>query len=359
VTTSARGYPTGPVLGLILSLAGPLLVGCGVAGTAAPLPVLAGAGQSPPARPSSAPTTHAAATAPPSIDGAIAFSRGHDIWVYAGSEARQLTQLGAVQNPAWSPDATELAFDRAGKNSADIWLMSYPDGAPRAITTNGAPHVDANFWEMQPAWSPDGTALVYASDRGRARSGTLDLAAWQMTIAGTARRQLSAANPYTGGIDYPSWRPSGSQILYTSWTYLPNDTDAYGHLELLDVRANRTWALTQPGQTAMQASWAPGGARIAFIRRSNGQDQVWLAAVPFVLGKDADVLREAQLLEDGVNAHPAWSPRGDAIAYIGFKDGSFDLFVQPLTVGMGPDGPPRQLTHGARLDADSAISWSH
>jgi TolB protein len=339
---------------LVLALLLALLSGCGVAGdpNALPLPGIEQATATPPA-----PT--ATATPLPAIDGTIAFSKGHDIWLFSGSSARQLSSMGSAQNPAWSPDGSALAFDRAGKNSADLWLLPYPDGPARALTSNAAARVDDNFWEMQPAWSPDGKTLVYASDRGRVRTGTLDLAAWQMTLANRARAQLSGANSYTGGIDYPSWRPGNgsSEVLYTSWTYLPNDPDAYGQLEVLNARTNKAWTLTGRGQTAMQASWAPNGGRIAFIRRLDGQDQVWLAAVPFVVGSDTNVLDGSSLLLDGINAHPAWSPAGNAIAYIGLQDGSFDLFVQPLTPSLAADGKPRQLTRGLHIDADSAISW--
>lgn len=329
-----------------------LLSGCGVASLPNPLPPAS----TPPQTPTPAPPT---ATPQPAIDGRIAFSAGHDLWLFAGSSASRLTHLGAIQNPAWSPDCSALAFDRAGKNSADLWLMPYPGGPPRPLTNDAAAAVDNNFWEMQPSWSPDGKALVYASDRGRLRSGTLDLAAWQMDVATRARTQLSSANPYTGGIDYPSWRPGVAtpQLLYTSWTYLPNDPNAYGQLELLQPRARKTWVLSAQGQTVLQPSWSPTGSHLAFIRRIDGQDQIWTAPAPFVIGADVNLLAGAKPLAEGVNAHPVWSPKGDAIAYIGLQDGSFDLRVQPLTADLAAAGPPLQLTRGRHLDADSAISW--
>jgi hypothetical protein len=64
------------------------------------------------------------------------------------------------------------------------------------------------------------------------------------------------------------------------------------------------------------------------------------------------------LLVSGTNAHPVWSPSGDAIAYLGLVDGSFDLFVQQLGPDLQPADKPRQLTSGAHLDADSSISWT-
>lgn len=329
-----------------------LLSGCGAGNVPNPLP----APGAPAIGPAGAATTP---TPQPSISGRIAFAAGHDLWVLSGDSVQRLTHSGSAQNPAWSPDGSTLAFDQADKNSADLWLLTYPDGPAHALTSNASPIVDNNFWEMQPDWSADGKTLVYASDRGRLRSGTLDLAAWQMALGTRQRTQLTTANLYTGGIDYPSFRPDAPspQLLYTSWTYLPNNPDAYGQLELADLHAGKVWALTPSGQSILQASWSPNGENVAFLRRIDGQDQIWTAPVPYLVGADTNILANASLLVEGTNAHPAWSPAGDAIAYIGLHDGSFDLAVQPLHSGLA-GAPGRALTSGRHLDADSAISWT-
>ncbi len=327
-----------------------LLAACGAETSPTPLH-LPGAPE-----PASAPA--ASPTPLPAAEGRIAFSKAHDIWLWEAGADQQLTSVGSVQNPAWSPDGTALAFDRASKNSADLWLLPYPNGPARPLASNAALRVDDNFWEMQPAWSPDGQALIYASDRGRVRTGTLDLAAWRMVLATRTRAQLSGANAYTGGIDYPNWRPaSSSEVLYTSWTYLPNDPDSFGQLVLLDTQANKLWPLTERAETAMQASWSPDGRFLAFVRRLQRQDQIWLAPMPLQVDANTNLLDGATLLVAGTNAHPVWSPRGDAIAYIGLQDGTFDLFRQSLDGSMGPGAKPRQLTRGLRVDADSSISW--
>lgn len=306
-----------------------------------------------------APAPAATATPVATLNGRLAFARNHDLWLLQGGSAMQLTNLGAVQNPSWSPDGATLAFDRAGKNSADLWLLPFPDGPARALTANASSVVDNNFWEMQPDWSPDGRSLVYASDRGRTRTGTLDLAVWRIAVDGKARMQLTGANAYTGGVDRPRWRPaSKGDILYTSWTYVLNDPDAFGELALLRPETNKAWTLSAPRESVMQANWSPDGSHVAVVRRSGGQDQIWVGPVPMVVGADTDVLHGATAIADGINAHPVWSPKGNAIAYISLRDGSFDLFAQPLTPDFAPDGGPRQLTKGLHIDADSSISWA-
>lgn len=51
-----------------------------------------------------------------------------------------------------SPDGTKLAFTALNR----LYVMDLPNGTPRRLTTN-------DFTEAQPAWSPDGTQLVYTT----------------------------------------------------------------------------------------------------------------------------------------------------------------------------------------------------
>ncbi|HLQ33063.1 MAG TPA: hypothetical protein VK457_10270, partial [Chloroflexota bacterium] len=65
----------------------------------------------------------------------------------------------------------------------------------------------------------------------------------------------------------------------------------------------------------------------------------------------------ARMLVRAAATHPVWSPDGRAIAYVALKDGSLDLFVQPLSADLQPSGSAKQLTTGLRLEGASAISW--
>ena len=297
------------------------------------------------------------------IAGKIAFSRDGNIWVYAGSTAKQFTQIGSAGDPAWSPDGTQLAFDKQDKNSADLYLAAYPQGSARALSNNAAQIVENNLWDMQPDWSADGLSLAYVSDRARSTTGILDPAAWRLTLSSRNRVQLSQANQYTGGVDFPRWRPGhSSELAYTSWAYDPTTLAAYGQLTLLDTQTRQADALTPTDQTAFQASWSPDGSHLVFIKRNGRNDDIWIMPVN-ESGTSSDAspsgvnTASGSVLIPGAAAHPVWSPDGHAIAYIGLKDGSLDLFVQPLTDSLQPSGAPKQLTSGWHIEAASAISW--
>ncbi len=287
----------------------------------------------------------------------------------SGSAPQQLTNISGAENPAWSSDGQELVFDVGAKNSADLFITSYPHGPPRQITSNASKVVENNFWEMQADWAPDGNSLIYVSDRGRLRTGTLDPSVWRLTLATKARVQLSGTNNYTGGVANPHWRPHPTDsILFTSWAYDPQTLVPFAQLLLQDIQTSRQHVLTAPGNTEFQASWSPDGNSIAFVRRANGRDDIWIAPVNTAvstatttstpLASDAAAITPAHLLVQGTNAYPVWSPDGRAIAYLALKNGSFDLFTQALTADQQASGEPKQLTQGWNLDGNSSISWS-
>jgi Tol biopolymer transport system component len=296
------------------------------------------------------------------LPGKIAFGRAGNIWVFQDGAAHQATTTPGAADPAWSPDGSMLAFDRQDKNSADLFVMPYPGAGPKSLSNNINRVVENNFWEMQPDWAPDGLSLAYVTDRGRTRNGVLDPAPWRITIATGARTQLANSIQYAGGIDFPRWRPDHkNQLLYTSWAYDSQTLQPYGVLMLQDTQTGQAHALTPPTESAFQASWSPDGMQIAYVKRQQKRDDLWVMSVPdSVAPSPAGTVTSstaAKLVAQGNMSHPVWSPDGHGVAYIALKDGSLDIFVQGLNGQYDPEGQPTQVTTGFHVEGASAISW--
>ena len=100
--------------------------------------------------------------------------------------------LGIVR-PEISPDGRSVAFAALG----DLWLMRIGD-APRNLTNDRALDTD-------PAWSPDGSRIVYSSDRG---GGLLNL--WLHDVSSGEQRQLTRLQTSAMGAPHsadaaPTW----------------------------------------------------------------------------------------------------------------------------------------------------------
>jgi Tol biopolymer transport system component len=81
-----------------------------------------------------------------------------------GTGRRALTAFGGPNeaNPKWMPDGRTIVYERQRERGtrSDIVAVSATGGAPRPVLATPA-------WETNPVPSPDGTRLVFTSDRDR------------------------------------------------------------------------------------------------------------------------------------------------------------------------------------------------
>ena len=257
--------------------------------------------------------TAGAAAGPETKNGKIAFVSGGDIWVVNpdGSGLQNLTHSPARETyPTWSPEGTRIVYSSNRGAARNLWIMNADGGDPRRLTHPGR-GVDTT-----PSLSPDGRRIVFA----RRLRGNQEL--YVMNLDGTGARRLTR-HP---GIDFdPSWSPDGSEIVF--WRALRRGKGTLHEIFAVNPDGSGLRRLTW-GMNSDAPAWAPDGKRIAFTRyvRTRADGDIWL-----MRADGTGQQRIAGGASDDVD--PTWSPDGSAIAFTSDRgDGTPSIYVVTLRV---------------------------
>jgi Tol biopolymer transport system component len=262
------------------------------------------------------------------VTAAIMWPRGRDEPdPFGAAVSRQLTSAtGWESEPAVSPDGSVVAFASNEGGSAHIWAVGGAGGHTR-VTSGPA----SDTW---PAWVPDGSAILFTSDR------TGGPAVWKVPWpAGPPSLVVSDAAD-------PAVSPDGTRIAFVRADERAGGERIFvapladvGRARELTSDSGGLWDHTQP-------AWSPDGEAIAY----RAQGSLW--TVPSRGG------REKQLIGDGYTyERPAWSGDGLWIYFSANRDGNFAIWriassggaPRRITLGTGSERMPSLSRDGGRL----------
>lgn len=263
------------------------------------------------------------------------FADAGDIFVYTGTEVTKLTKTTAVEAvPAWSPDGTQVMFTRRDEgDSSDLFTIN-ADGSGEERLTETPQN------EQAAGWSPDGTTIAFSTfDESDGELGKI----WVMNADGTSPREIHAeAGAFVG---FQDWSPDGRSLL------IGIDRGGGGELDLYTLGVDGA-GLTQLTTTRGDDSggrWDPDGEQIVFWSDGNSEG-------PGIYLMRGDGSTQMKILEDTLIADTvasAWSPDGDQIAWTAKFEGGAG---SPIFL-MAADGTGLQQVWGDLPDRTS-LDWT-
>jgi Tol biopolymer transport system component len=216
----------------------------------------------------------------------LAFSRGGDVWTIAadGTQARRL--LRGAYAPAWSPDGSQLLFVSHRSGDEELYVANADGTGVRRLTRSPGP-------DLSPAWSSDGRRIAWS------RNAEI----WTMDADGTNQERIVRKTKRWHEHYSPTWH--GATIVYSS------NRAGFFNPELYAVPAKRlTFTKGSDGVLGDDGmpDFSPDGRRIVFTSNRDRQGEI------YVMNRDGSGQRRLTR-RPGDDFMPSFSRDGTRIAF--------------------------------------------
>ena len=243
-------------------------------------------------------------------------------------------QVGVISQPSvyndlrLSPDGTRVAISQHDPKSrnTDIWLYELH----RAVWTRFTFDPATERW---PNWSPDGSTLIFASDRTRRYN------LFQRASSGEGSEELMLGTDLSKSPT--DWSRDGRFVAYSTLTrsagediwILPMDPNPKGARD-----EGKPFAFLQTEFSESRAAFSPDGRWIAYQSNESGSFEVYIRPFPGPGGK-------WQVSTNG-GTRPRWRLDGKELFFLALsadKIMSAEIKLGATTVDVGSDRPLFQM----------------
>lgn len=219
-----------------------------------------------------------------------------------GENARTITEVtGSIFSPAWSPDASRIAYTvQRDKSYPLIYVQNVSGGAATVVT----PYKGSN---LSPSFSPDGSKILFSSSF----EGSADI--YEMSAGGGNLKKLTN---WPSSEVQPNYAPDGKSFVFVSDRAGFNKPQIYRY----EFGSGRTTKVSNSGY-ATSPQFSSDGTQIAFLS-----------------GRSAAIMNSngavtANLGNTGIDEAPSFSPNGKRVVYASTQGGKGVLTIKSLNGG--------------------------
>ena len=174
--------------------------------------------------------------------------------------ARQLTKFTGTHmaTPAWASDSIQLLFTSNDSGDDEIWYITEDGNNLRQFTQSEGVDKD-------PAWSPNNDAIIFASERANYIKGGTNLGLTEIFSSSMDGATITQLTDDQGSSYSPSFSPDGTRIVFAS------DRSGKGNIYVMNPDGENPVRLTlDPNSENRQPAFTPNGQSIVFLSNRAG-----------------------------------------------------------------------------------------
>lgn len=262
-----------------------------------------------------------------------------------GSRLRVLTPAGMrgeLRGPVlWSPDGGKLATIVDQPGNLGLLVLEANSPVSTTVTISRAVQLERIAQLAQP-WSADQDYLALFAQQRAGQFGLL--------VVDTRR---GSATDVLGTVDLTrplAWHPQRSELLATA---LPSGQARASLLRITADGASHAFEPQDKQAAHFDGAWSPSGDQVAYIAGNDDQagGGIWLA--------NGDASNPRQIVTEGKNRYPIWSPKGDYVFFLRQSDNGYQLFrvkQDGSNLTQIGDGPP--VLQNGSVYSGALPAWS-
>ncbi|HZP47800.1 MAG TPA: hypothetical protein VFB07_04670 [Vicinamibacterales bacterium] len=121
-----------------------------------------------------------------------------------------LAQVDEIFNPTWAPDGHAVCFTGMSHGLTDLYIYDFTRSQLRQLTHDA-------FADVQPAWSPDGRRIAFATDRFTSNLSSLSIGDYRLALIDPETGAIEQVRAFTNGKNInPQWSADSRALLFIS-----------------------------------------------------------------------------------------------------------------------------------------------